>query len=802
MNLRLSGRLDRLWAKGDLTLGQGEAFGVSIGPGRVAFSAESGDIKLESANLTVAGGRLRASGTVLPARRELDLSVDAAGINLAGLRPALAGSDFRLGGRVDFGGRVGGDIRHPELDGRIAGVGITINDTAFGRAEGQMRWKDGTLSFDRLILTEAGNGSGTLSLTGDINFAQGSLAALKVRAADCLLSTLVGLGGLEGAARMGGRVCGDIGIEGKLSNPSVVAEASISDFALNGVTLGSVALDVVTSGPEVTVRRAVLSAGEGSVSLSGSIGSGGTLSLVGSSKDFDVASLGRALGSQYRISGLLSFDAKLGGTLAEPKGEFRARVVKGGAEKFRFDELSGTFTLEPDKILIKDMRLTQGTYILSMRGAVPIPVRYLGAMGFRVRQASRGSWDLWLDAVKADLTFLNSFGNWIDWAGGKADVNLHIVGEETSPRVFGYLVINGADVKFVGLADAITDIRGRVAFTGDKAQVEALSGKIRSGSISVSGPVEFKEFRDPVLALNAEARDLPILSDKLTGQLNGNLSITGPVSFPKLAGRLRLDHAEVPFAAVGALGGSSYNAKLDLTIVAGEDVRVKGSGLDVEALGELQVRGTLAAPVAIGVLEARRGQFSYLGTGFEVMRGRAEFSSERGLAPEVDLACETLVKDVRVMLTLNGLLDGKEKLSVTLSSNPPLPQDQILSLLNYPSALSKLLAGNVEGALASEVSRMVDQELRSRLSLGLERLLKGALALDEFKVERGQQEELTVRLGKYLLKNFYLTYSRVLEYEPRDIIKLDYYCSPNMVLSGRFDEDKGYSAGIEVRFGF
>jgi len=131
-----------------------------------------------------------------------------------------------------------------------------------------------------------------------------------------------------------------------------------------------------------------------------------------------------------------------------------------------------------------------------------------------------------------------------------------------------------------------------------------------------------------------------------------------------------------------------------------------------------------------------------------------------------------------------------------------MTHDEVLALLNYPGALTKILAGDVEGAIKEELARIFEQELRLQVSGGIGRAFEALLALDEFRIERGMSSELTLRVGKYLIDNLYLSYEKVLGPDSYGVLKFDYFYRPGVVFTGRFDErgEKIFSVEARLRF--
>ena len=99
-----------------------------------------------------------------------------------------------------------------------------------------------------------------------------------------------------------------------------------------------------------------------------------------------------------------------------------------------------------------------------------------------------------------------------------------------------------------------------------------------------------------------------------------------------------------------------------------------------EWAGKLQVKGDLADPQVLGELNVQRGFFDLLDRRFTIERGEVDFVGTRPPLPMIDLQAKAQTVDVVVTVVLKGpAADPK----LTLSSEPTLPQDEILSRLLF-----------------------------------------------------------------------------------------------------------------------
>src|SRR4029077_14824491 len=143
---------------------------------------------------------------------------------------------------------------------------------------------------------------------------------------------------------------------------------------------------------------------------------------------------------------------------------------------------------------------------------------------------------------------------------------------------------------------------------------------------------------------------------------------------------------------------------LDLKLHAPREILVQGRGLNAELGGDLHITGTTATPAVSGGFEMIRGTFALASTKLNFTSGKVSFNGA-GLSgkidPTLDFTAQTTVTDATTTLHINGLSDSPQ---FELSSDPPLPQDEILARLLFGKSASQLTAlqiAQIGAALAS-----------------------------------------------------------------------------------------------------
>src|SRR5215471_8201440 len=129
--------------------------------------------------------------------------------------------------------------------------------------------------------------------------------------------------------------------------------------------------------------------------------------------------------------------------------------------------------------------------------------------------------------------------------------------------------------------------------------------------------------------------------------------------------------------------------RLALTIHAPQAVFVRGRGLNAEMSGDLQVSGSPAAPAVTGGLIMRRGDFTLGGRRLVLNRGVVTLDNLDRIDPRLDFVASTSVQSTTIMLAIRGTSREPE---ISVTSSPPLPQDEAMALLLFGKPASSLSA--------------------------------------------------------------------------------------------------------------
>ncbi len=499
------------------------------------------------------------------------------------------------------------------------------------------------------------------------------------------------------------------------------------------VTYGADGLDIKDLGLHV---------GAGRLSLSGH--SGATLALKANAASLpltalDLFSLGLGL------SGAADGEATIGGTPGNPTGDWKLRLQRVVTLQMRNAglpalDVAGSGRLVGGRSSI-DATINAGTgNAVRVTGSAPLTPN--GALDVKIDGA--------LDARLAN-SMLSVSGR---HAAGSLAVALQLRGTIAKPQAQGTVRLSGGELRDDQTGFKLSGVTGTFVANGSTIRIDHLAGTTpNAGSISAAGEVRL----DPAagfpgsIRLTGQHAQL-VANDILSATADMALDISGPLGQrPKVDGRIAIVSMDIsvpsrfnsvasplpgtkhlnPTAtararlALAAKAKASsahappFDATLAVTISAVNRIFVRGRGIYAELGGNLHVNGSARDPQVTGGFELLRGSLMLLSSRLTFTRGNVRFHGD--VMPELDLVAETSASGVTAQIAVTG---PALQPAFQISSNPSLPEDEILSRILFQKSagsLSAFQALQLANAVAT-LSGKADAFENVRKSLGVDSL--------------------------------------------------------------------------------
>jgi len=178
---------------------------------------------------------------------------------------------------------------------------------------------------------------------------------------------------------------------------------------------------------------------------------------------------------------------------------------------------------------------------------------------------------------------------------------------------------------------------------------------------------------------------------------------------------------------------------------APNQIFVRGRGLDAELGGRIRLLGTLSNLSPQGKFTLRRGRLSILSQRLDLVEG--DISLEGDLDPMLNFLATTSSSDIQAFIRLSG---SASKLQVSFSSNPELPEDEVLAHIIFGRNITDLSPAQI-ARLASLAAELTGGN-RPSLINGL----RANTGLDDIDLVQDSDGNAAVKAGKYVSDNVYL----------------------------------------------
>jgi translocation and assembly module TamB len=430
-----------------------------------------------------------------------------------------------------------------------------------------------------------------------------------------------------------------------------------------------------------------------------------------------------------------------------------------------------------------------------------------------------------------NLRLLSSFTQ-IAFTTGIAQIDASLVGPLDAPQLLGVATLRNIGVRVVDVPLSLARGNGTIRFTSNQAVIENFTGTAPGGgTIRISGgaalaglvpdrwrietnldQVGVEYPRDTQTVIDA---DLTLQGNRRVQVLSGSVEVrrssyTRELTIEELLGSN--GPFSPAFVEVGPGGGGEsvgvggLQTTLDLRITADNTLIIKNNLADAVGSAYLNLRGGLDAPVISGRILLSRGTIEFRRGRFELTRGIVTLPPRRGADLSLDVQSEADISGYHITVGFNGTIS---KLQTTVSSDPPLPEPDIISLVLTGSVSNQRteVAAVTQTGLGLAQS-LLSASLSEQIERGTQRLFGTSgsrFSIDPLLIGRGSDPTARVTFGQRITKDLTVTYSQNLTSGPSGIervILVEYRLSNRFSVVGYRNErgELGFDVRLRKRF--
>jgi translocation and assembly module TamB len=637
------------------------------------------------------------------------------------------------------------------------------------------------IALDNLLLDVGGGRIGVRGTVAEKLSLAVSISKLPLAIANAIRPDLALGGTIDGSASVTGtRTAPEIGfdLKGRAIAAAALHQAGLSTIGVDAK--GSSNAQRLTVSATVTSPEGLRATAAGAVPLDG-----GALALDVGLRAFPLAVLNAVVPGQG-LGGTISGSAKIAGSLARPSANFNIsgeRLSATALDDFGLSPLraaaAGSFSDRVITLSSADASAPAGL-TLSASGRVDLA-------GADTSIAING---------RAPLALANRFlADRGTQLSGTVAIAATVSGSLKNPAVRGTVSTSGAQVVDPEANLRLGNVALDAAIDGNTVTIRRASAAVGGGgSISATGTVSLAGGLPADIRIsldNARYAD----GNLVVATLSGRLAMTGPLlRDPLLSGDITVDRAEITVPETLGGGAAALDVKhidaskavqetlrrakandgtpvprsrpsvvrLDINVSAPNRMFVRGRGLDAELGGSVRLTGSVTGIQPVGGFRLIRGRLSILGQRITFDEGTVSLVGD--LDPFLDFVARSSGSDIVVIITVRGRVSD---LDITFSSQPELPQDEVLARLIFNRGINELSAFQI-AQLAAAAAELAGGSNNSLLGS-----LRAATGLDDLDVVTDSEGNAAVRAGRYIQDNVYLGIEAGEKGSTRGTINLD-----------------------------
>jgi TamB, inner membrane protein subunit of TAM complex len=462
------------------------------------------------------------------------------------------------------------------------------------------------------------------------------------------------------------------------------------------------------------------------------IPSSGKVSATFQSENLDLKKLFDDLGIKARTSGILNAKLDAQGTVADPNARMDVQIR----------DLRNEFwpKMEPATFELSAQAAQNRLTILGKLQQARIqPAEITANMPLdipKIVRARKLPDDTPITAKarvpRSSVNFVRQFVPDLEQLDGDLGLDVDVSGTLGNP------VLSGAGDMTVNVArftnatlPALRNFNARLTFAQNALSLDRFRGDLAGGPFTMTGRVTFLKLTEPTLDLQMKAESVLLArNDTLTARADADIRITGPFAAATVTGNVAMTNSHflknIDLIPIGLPGRPAPQPpserpefslptpplrdwKFDVAIKTKDPVLIRGNLATGEATGDLKLTGTGLHPGLQGVVQMQDVEATLPFSQLEVSHGSLTFTPDDSMNPKIDLQGTSVIRDYTVRVYVYGTLLSPEAI---FTSEPPLPQEEIISLIATGATRQELSTGNV---LAGRAAMLLVQQLYRKI---------------------------------------------------------------------------------------
>ncbi len=340
-----------------------------------------------------------------------------------------------------------------------------------------------------------------------------------------------------------------------------------------------------------------------------------------------------------------------------------------------------------------------------------------------------------VEMPRSSVNFIREFVPALRQLDGSLALNLNVGGTIAKPDLRGAADMNINVARFENATlPALTNFKALLNFRESTLSLDRFGGDLAGGPFTGSGRITFPKLTEPNFDLRLKANSVLVArNDDLTVRVDADLKVEGPLQSATVSGEVLTTNSRflknidiIPIGLPGrpapqpeppsAAPSLSFpnpplrDWKFDIAIKSKDPFLIRGNLASGSAVIDMKLSGTGLHPGLEGQVRLTSFEATLPFSTLTIRQGFLFFDPDDPFNPRIELQGESLIRDYTIHVYIYGTANAPQ---AVFSSEPPLPQEEIISLLATGTTREELTgSGNV---LASRAILLLGKELYRKI---------------------------------------------------------------------------------------
>jgi len=768
-DLKDSNFTDKLDVTGKVAIFNGTVKGIGIDVLDTDFALEGGTVNLAHFNVARKHSSLQAKGSYNIKSKELSFNFVSQKFyfkdfqeffnkySLKGqgqIRGSLLGTKENLVGLVDF------KLLKPEFKGH------------------EVDWASGIINFQgkelvvKSLFVKKNNdvyeGGGNINLLADPEL------FMVFHAQDVEISDLLKITMIKSLPPLKGKLSFQTYLRGTVSKPVVSSTMKIENMNINSFPLERISAEFHLTQKEINIGHLEVRSGKMFITGYGHMDSGKDtyLTMEGKNIPLDLIEKTFMMGGKFNLEGKMDLNLNASGPTDKLNLIGSFQVIDGMINNYKISRIRSLLSYDGSILNLKDLRFVEKDFNLVASGTVPVTLKRdkLWAWEFP------SPMDIVVTTSANNLSILNIFNPAFQGTRGDIKSSLHIGGTPLGPELNGEMSVTNGLITHKIFREPLDNFKMSLFVNNKNIILDKLEGTMGKGFLKASGTVGLEDFIPGAININMEANKILLdLPDYFKSEVTFDSSIKGTLSKPVISGDIILDdynarvysgifsisldkksqNIDDMFSLInsdvktddehGPLFTNMGNVKLDLNLRIGSDYWIDSQMFRIRPRGNINIGGNLSYPTLSGIIYVPQGSINLIGTSFDIRDSELTFLEDNGFIPVLSVKASTFFQGREIFVDVLGPANN---VSTNFTSNPPMPSNDLLRILNPEVGAQNNL--NNYNLFENTALNLASSTFSGYVFDPIEETLSKGLGLDIFSINLSQNGNVGIEVGKQL----------------------------------------------------